>query len=61
MESFGAPDMSFVLVPHPLGMIPRDQVEAKANAAFPEIVKAATQWKPSRTTIPGFGKAPYPS
>ncbi len=60
MESFGSPDMAFVIVPHPLGMIPRDEVIAKANAAFPAILKAATEWKPSRTTIPGLGKAPYP-
>jgi len=60
MESFGAADMSFVIVPHPLGMIPRDQVRAKADAAFPEILKAATQWKPERTKIPGMGASPYP-
>jgi hypothetical protein len=60
MESFGAPDMAFVVVPHPLGMIPKEEVIAKADNAFPEIVKAATQWKPSRTEIPGIGKPPYP-
>jgi hypothetical protein len=60
MESFGAPDMAFVVVPHPIGMIPKEQVIAKADAAFPDILKAATQWKPSRTVLPGLGKAPYP-
>ena len=60
MESFGAADMSFVTVPHPLGMIPRDEVRAKADAAFNDIVKAATVWKPGRLTIPGANKAPYP-
>ncbi len=60
MESFGAADMSFVTVPHPLGMIPRDEVRAKADASFADIVKAATVWKPGRTTIPGANKIPYP-
>lgn len=60
MESFGAPDQAFVVVPHPLGMIPKDEVRAKADKAFPEIVKAATSWKQTRMTIPGAGKAPYP-
>jgi hypothetical protein len=60
MESFGAPDMAFVLVPHPIGMIPAAQVRAKADAVFPEIVKAATTWKPSRSVLPGAGKSPYP-
>jgi len=60
MESFGAADMSIVVVPHPLGMIPREQVISKADAAFPEILKAATTWRPQRTKIPGLGMAPYP-
>jgi hypothetical protein len=59
MESFGAPDMSFVIVPHPLGMIPKDEVRAKADAAFPAILKAATEWKPARTTL-AANKKPYP-
>lgn len=59
-ESFGAPDQAFVVVPHPLGMIPKEQVIAKADAAFPEILKAATEWKPSRTKLPDQDKKPYP-
>lgn len=61
MESIGLADMAFVEVPHPMGMIPLDQIRAKADAAFPEIVKAATQWKPSKTTIEGLGKPAYPA
>ncbi len=61
MESFGAPDQAFVVVPHPLGMIPKEEVIKKVDAAFPEILKAATAWKPSRTTIPGLGKPAYPA
>lgn len=61
MESMGAADMAFVVVPHPLGMIKEEEVRAKADAAFPEILKAATEWKPERTEIPGAGKPAYPA
>ncbi|HOQ97661.1 MAG TPA: thiol-disulfide oxidoreductase [Anaerolineae bacterium] len=61
MESIGLADMAFVEVPHPMGMIPLDEIRAKADAAFPEIVKAATQWKPEKTTIEGLGESPYPA
>lgn len=61
MESFGASDMSFVVVPHPMGMIKEDEIRAKADAAFPEILKAATQWKPAITKITGITKKPYPA
>lgn len=57
----GAADMAFVVVPHPLGMIKPEEVNAKADAAFPEIIKAATQWKPTRTKIEGLGKPAYPA
>ena len=60
MESFGAADMAFVVVPHPIGMIPEDEVIAKVDAAFPDILKAATQWKPERTKLPGLGMPAYP-
>jgi hypothetical protein len=52
--------MAFVVVPHPLGMISAEEVYAKTDAAFPDILEAATQWKPERTTIPGLGDSPYP-
>lgn len=61
MEGMGAADMAFVVVPHPMGMIKVDEIRAKADAAFPEILKAATQWKPGRTKIPGLGKPAYPA
>ncbi len=60
MESFGSADMAFVVVSHPMGMIKEDEVRAKADKAFPEILKASTQWKPSRTELPGLKKKPYP-
>ncbi|BAS26212.1 thiol-disulfide oxidoreductase [Limnochorda pilosa] len=53
--------MAFVMVPHPVGMITEDEVVEKADAAFPEILKTATCWRPSRTEIPDLGKPPYPA
>ena len=61
MEGMGAADMAFVVVQHPMGMIKEDEIRAKADAAFPDILKAATQWKPQRTKLPGLGKPPYPA
>ena len=61
MESIGLADMAFVEVPHPMGMISLQEIRAKADQAFPEILRMATQWKPSRTEIPGLGKPPYPA
>jgi len=42
----GAADFSVVVVPHPMGMIPQAEIRKKAETAFPEILKAATDWKP---------------
>lgn len=53
--------MAFVQVPHPMGMITKDEIRAKADKVFPEILKAATQWRPERTSIPGVGGVPYPA
>jgi len=61
MEGRGLADMAFVPVPHPMGMIPLNEIRAKADNAFPDILKAATAWKPTRTRIPGLGKKPYPA
>ncbi len=51
--SFGLPDISFVVVPHPLAGLLPDAVQAKAEKAFPDILKAATEWKST-------GKLPAP-
>ncbi len=61
MESIGLPDMAFVEVPHPMGMVSLEDIRAKADQSFPEILKKASQWRPSRTEIPGLGKPPYPA
>ena len=44
--SQGVADGCFVTVPHPVGMIPLGEVGRKAENAFPEILRAATEWKP---------------
>jgi len=50
--------MSFVPVPHPMGMISLNEIRKKADDAFPEILKAAVQWKPTAKLLPM--KPPYP-
>jgi hypothetical protein len=44
--SQGVADGCFVTVPHPMGMIPLADIKEKAEKAFPDILKAATEWKP---------------
>lgn len=51
-KSQGLTDMCFVTVPHPIGMLPKEQVDAKVDAAFGDIVKAATQWQPVKERKP---------
>jgi hypothetical protein len=41
-------DMAWVVVPHPIGGLSEEEVRAKVDAAFPEILKAATEWQPPR-------------
>jgi hypothetical protein len=52
--------MAFVEVEHPLGMIPLNEIRAKADKAYPEIIKMATQWKPA-TAVAVAAKPPYPA
>lgn len=61
MGSIGLPDMAFVEVSHPMGMVSLEEIRAKADQSFQEILRLATQWKPSRTEIPGLGKPAYPA
>ncbi len=48
----GAADLSFVLVPHPMGMISLEEIRKKADLVFPEILKMATEWKPEAKLPP---------
>lgn len=52
--------MCFAVVPHPVGMIPAEEVKAKVDKAFNDIVAAATQWKPSQAADVAQNK-PYPA
>ena len=59
-KSQGLTDLCFVEVPHPLGMISKQEVHAKIDAAFEGIVNAATKWQP--TTANATKQAnPYPA
>jgi len=45
------PDACFVLVTHPMGMIPQTDIIKKAEEAFPEILRMSTEWQPSERAI----------
>lgn len=57
--SQGAADACFVIVSHPMGMISPIEIRKKAENLFPEILKAATEWKPIAKLPPM--KSPYPA
>jgi hypothetical protein len=47
-QGLGKDDMAYVVVPHPIGGLSEEEVCNKVDEAFPEILKAATEWQPSR-------------
>lgn len=59
-KSQGLTDLCFVEVPQPLGMIAKEEVHAKVDAAFDNIIAAATQWQPSKENAT-VQAAPYPA
>ncbi|MDR3043320.1 MAG: thiol-disulfide oxidoreductase [Desulfovibrio sp.] len=61
MTNVGLTDMCFVEVPHPLGMIPLEEVRAKAEQAFPAIYDAALHWKPQEAPKDVVEEVPYPA
>ena len=60
MKSVGLPDMAFVEVPHPMAMISLQEIRAKADQSFLEIMRMATEWKPSITGETGTSTASLP-
>lgn len=48
MKEQGASDMALVVVEHPIAGHNLEGIRAKADAAFPDILKAATEWQPTR-------------
>ena len=61
MASVGITDMCFVEVPHPIGMLPLEEVRAKAEKAFPAIYDAATHWKAKTEDKSARAVPPYPA
>ena len=59
-KSQGLTDMCFVTVPHPIGMLPKEQVDAKVDAAFPDVDAAAwyadaVAWASGNGIVTGTG------
>lgn len=61
MKSIGFADMAFVEVEHPMGMISPEEIRAKTDKAFPQIIKMATAWQPSAAVANAAGKPAYPA
>jgi hypothetical protein len=61
MKSIGLPDMAFIEVPHPMAMISLQEIRAKADQSFPEILRMATEWKPSEVEKKKREKPSYPA
>jgi len=59
--SQGAADMCFVVVPHPMGMIPASEIKKKAEEAFQEMIKVMMDWE-SKASLPTKKEiSPYPA
>lgn len=59
-KSQGLTDLCYVTVPHPIGMIPAEEVVNKVDKAFADIVKASTEWKATKDADVAEVK-PYPA
>jgi len=46
MMEQGVPDMAFVVVEHPIAGRNDEETQKLAEKAFPDILKASTQWQP---------------
>ena len=46
MKEQGVLGMALVVVEHPIAGHNLKEIRKKAEAAFPDIIKAATQWQP---------------
>jgi hypothetical protein len=56
----GVFDLALVTVPHPIGGISIAAVRVKADAAFQDILRAATQWQEALISPPP-SESPYPA
>lgn len=46
MQEQGVSEMALVVVAHPIAGHNLDGIRKKADEAFPDILKAATEWQP---------------
>ncbi|MBC8253516.1 MAG: hypothetical protein H8E35_05750 [Ardenticatenia bacterium] len=46
MQEQGISEMALVVVAHPVAGHNLEGIQKKADAAFPDVLKAATQWQP---------------
>lgn len=46
MQEQGVSEMALVVVEHPVAGHNLEGIQEKADAAFPDILEAATQWQP---------------
>jgi hypothetical protein len=46
MQEQGVSEMSFVVVSHPIAGHNLEGIQKKVDAAFVDILKAATEWQP---------------
>jgi hypothetical protein len=49
MKEQGVSDIALVVVEHPIAGHNVKDIRKKADSAFPDILKAATQWQPRRS------------
>jgi regulator of RNase E activity RraB len=47
IQDQGVPEMALVVVEHPIAGHNLEGIRKKADAAFPEIMMAATKWQPT--------------
>lgn len=57
-SSLGVEDACYVTIPHPVGMQPVADIEKKAEEAFPEILRLATDWRPATSIAAGADAYP---
>jgi len=57
-EGFQKPCL--IQVPHPIGMLPVDEVRHKAETAFADILNGITSWNPPEESVSSAGAYPAP-
>jgi len=60
VRSEGAAEAPFAVIPHPVAGIGDADLRAKVDSLFPQILSAATAWKPASTEL-APQKQPYPA